>query len=114
MKRSCNYKSPAKIKRDTRRLLAHLFKTIHMKAVLPPTMKPTLGISPALLTNFPDPCILCHQPQCEYDLRHSQYFALKLFLEEQLESTWKKKPPDDASGVMVATYKEPIEASSKF
>ena len=77
-------------------------------------MKPTLGISPALLTNYPEPCIACHQPQCQYDHSHAQYFTLKLALEQQLENIWKKKPPDDASGIMVATHKEPAEALSKF
>ena len=94
-------------------------------------MKPTLGIAPASVTHYPEPCIVCHQAQCEYDLRHIQYFSLKLFLEEQsenmfkkkpqddalqeqLENMLKKKPPDDASGIMVATHKEPTEASSKF
>ena len=77
-------------------------------------MKPTLGIAPASVTNYPEPCIVCHQAQCEYDLRHIQYFSLKLFLQEQLENMLKKKPPDDASGIVVATHKEPTEASLKF
>ena len=54
------------------------------------------------------------------------YFNLKLAFEEQLENIWKKKPPDvkeqlenilkrkppdDACGLLVATIKEPEEAS---
>ena len=98
MKKPGNYRSPAKIKRNTERLLVHLFKTIQKISALLTPAKPTLSISPASLTNYPDPCIVCHQPKCEYDHRHSMYFAIKLALDEQLETLWKKKPPDDASG----------------
>ena len=71
-------------------------------------MKTNLNISKATLTNYPTACncIACHQHQCEYDQNHGIYFTLKLALEEQLENIWKKKPPDDTSGLLVATYKE--------
>ena len=62
-------------------------------------------------TSYPEPCLVCHQNQCEYDLRHEMYFNIKRALEEQLENVYKKKPPDDACGLLVATYKELDEAS---
>ena len=109
MKSSTKYKSPSKTKRDTQRLLAYLFKTIHKKTL--PTLKPTLKCSPVTSTNYPEPCLACRQNQCEYDHNHGIYFNLKLAFEEQLENIWKKKPPDDACGLLVATNKEPEEAS---
>ena len=105
MKRTGKYKSPSKIKRDAKRLLDHLFKTLQkMKAQ--PTVKPKLSLKQATLTSYPTACLVCHQPQCEYDHRHGAYFAIKLALEDQLKNLWPKKPPDDASGLLVATHKE--------
>ena len=100
------YKSPSKIKRDLQRLLTYLFKTIHRKA-LQTSSKPNLTRSTTTSTSYPEPCLVCQQNQCEYDQRHGNYFYLKLALEEQLENIWKKKPPDDACGILVATIKEP-------
>ena len=74
-------------------------------------MKPKLTMSQATLTNYPVACLACHQLQCAYDHNHGVYFTLKLAFEEQLENIWKKKPPDDASGLLVATDKESEEAS---
>ena len=72
----------------------------------PPNKKPKLTLSQATLTSYPAACLVCHQHQCEYDPRHGAYFAIKLALEKQLENIWPKKPPDDASGLLVATRKE--------
>ena len=111
MKRDGKYKSPSKSKRDHKRLLEHLFKTIYkIKGLLP--RKPKLSISNPAITNYPEACLVCHQHQCEYDQRHANFFTLKLALDEQLETIWSRKPLDDVSGLLVATLKESKEASS--
>jgi hypothetical protein len=101
MKRSGNNKSPAKIKRKTNRLLAHLFKTIHKKSTLP-LVKPTLSISPASLTNYPEPCLAC----TKVHMTRTMEYILPSNL--PWKNNWtlfgrRKKPPDDASGLIVAT-----------
>ena len=93
------------------RLLEHLFKTIRKMQALPP-IKPKLSISKVEQTNYPEACLVCQQHQCEYDHRHEAYISIKLALEEQLKNIRPKKPPDDASGLLVATHKESEEASS--
>ena len=94
-----------------KRLLEHLFKSIQKMKAIPPR-KPKLSITNPEITNYPKPCLVCQQHQCEYNQRHGAYFTLKLALDEQLENIWQRKPPDDACGLLVATLKESNEASS--
>ena len=85
-----------------------------------PNRTPELAISPTCFTSFPDPCDVCHQHQCTYNLNHGLVFALAASLEKSLEplvsslndvmeeshaplkeslaKMWKTDPPDDASG----------------
>ena len=74
-------------------------------------MKQKLTLSQATLTNYPAACLASHQHQCAYDHNHGVYFTLRVAFDEQLENIWKKKPQDDASGLLVAKYKESEEAS---
>ena len=92
-------------------LAPNLVKTPTGFTNYPPPAEPKLSISNAVLTNYPSGCLVCQQFQCEYDHRHGAYFAFKIALEEQLQNIWPKKPPDDASGLLVATQKESEEAS---
>ena len=65
---------------------------------------PALNIEPATLTSYPEPCPVCSQHQCGYNPRHEMIFALKNEFEKQLE-IYCKKPPEDGSGLLVATSK---------
>ena len=85
-----------------------------------PNRTPELAISPACFTSCPDPCNVCHQHQCTYNLNHGLVFSIAASLEKSLEplvsslndvmeeshaalkeslaKMWKTDPPDDASG----------------
>ena len=73
----------------------------------PNLAKSSLSIEPAIITSYPEPCPVCKRQQCVFDLRHGMIFAVKDAFEEQLEIYGKGKPPDDESGLLVATIKEP-------
>ena len=94
MGRSINYKSPSKIKRSLIRLVKHLFKILNMKpklsltkpdvAEIMPRNALELSVSTSCLTNYPEPCKVCQQNQCNYDLSHGLYFSLTSALEGTL------------------------------
>jgi hypothetical protein len=92
-----SYKSPSKQKRDRRRLLHHLFKSLKKNKLLglaEPRVKPKLTKSAVTSTNFPEPCCACHEHLCKYDFSHEVYFTVKAACEEQLLIMSKGKPPD--------------------
>ena len=92
-----SYKSPSKQKRDRIRLLQHLFKSLKKNKSLclsEPNLKPILTKSAFTSTNFPEPCFVCHEHQCNYNFNREVYFTVKAACEEQLLLMSKKKPPD--------------------
>ena len=102
------YKSPSKLKRDMRRLLDHLFKSIKKTKMLSstkplnlePRIKPKLTKSEATSTSYPEPCLACNEHHCAYNFSHQVYFTVTAALDEQLNQIGKQKPPDpdDACG----------------
>ena len=77
------YKSPSKMRRSMFRFVKNLIKIINMK----PKSKsvPNLSISSSCLTNYPEPCNVCHQNQCNYNLTHGLVISFTNALEESLD-----------------------------
>ena len=110
------YKSPAKLKRNLTRLVKHLSQILNRKTKV--SSKPqVLSSSLPSFTSYPNPCNICHQHQCSYDLSHALVFSLEKTLLAPLVSklsdvleesntyfsnsvskiqNWK--PPDDIGG----------------
>ena len=86
-------------------MLKHLIKIINTKTTLSlantkPNLlnsKPNITKYNVMVTNFPDPCDVCRQHQCEYDIKHTLVTAVSTALDESI-SKFLKKLPDDACG----------------
>ena len=63
------YKSPAKQKRNTSRLVRHIKKLILIKNKAKPIQ---LGKYLTVQTNYPNPCHVCNQYQCDVE-KHATF-----------------------------------------
>ena len=120
MGRSANYKSPSTKLRSLRRLVSYLkqkLPTIKKKVSIPLSLSEipyvalpytTLVANPkhpnltssTSFTNFPEPCSVCQENECSYNMSHQLSFKFSICgaMDKVFAETFKtKKPPDELS-----------------
>ena len=118
MGRSATYKSPSTKIRNLRRLVSYLkqkLPSIKKKVSIPLSLSEipyvalpytTLVANPKYpnltsstsFTNFPEPCSVCQENECSYNMSHQLSFSICGAMDKAFAEAFNtKKPPDELS-----------------